>query len=110
MKTKILIIGRHEQIVGVLFRLINQNPDWEGTSTAVDEEAMTLFTQQAYDLVLLSSGIEEESEKKLRDFFVKQKSDIIILQHYGGGSGLLTGEILQALEIKNNNNKSRGIQ
>jgi vacuolar-type H+-ATPase subunit F/Vma7 len=98
MKTKILIIGRHQQILGVLFRLINQNPDWEGTSASTDEEAMKRFEEDAYDLVLLSSGIEEESENKLREFFIKQNPTIIIIQHYGGGSGLLTGEILQALD------------
>ncbi|MBC7486232.1 MAG: hypothetical protein H7282_05735 [Cytophagaceae bacterium] len=100
MKTKILVIGRHLQLLEVLFRLINQNPHWEGTSATTDEDAMTLFDQNTYDLVLLSSGIEEESENKLRDFLIKKNPGIIILQHYGGGSGLLTGEILQALDTK----------
>lgn len=100
MKTNILVIGRHPQILAVLFRLINQNPDWKGMSAATDEEAMALFEEQKYDLVLLSSGIEEESENKLRAFFITINPNIIILQHYGGGSGLLTGEILQALGKK----------
>jgi len=98
MKTKILVIGRHREILDVLFRLINQHPDWEGNSASRDEEAMALFHENRYDLVLLSSGIEEESEHKLREFFMQQNPESIILQHYGGGSGLLTGEILQALE------------
>jgi hypothetical protein len=46
----------------------------------------------------LGSGIQEESESNLCAFFVEQNPNIIIVQHYGGGSGLLKSEILLALE------------
>ncbi|MDF2457075.1 MAG: hypothetical protein K0R51_3068 [Cytophagaceae bacterium] len=97
MKTRILVIGRHVQILEVVVRLINQNSDWEAVGTD-DEEALSLFAQHTFDLVLLSSGIEEKTENRLREAFTLQNPEIIILQHYGGGSGLLTGEIRQALE------------
>ena len=98
MKIEILVIGRHPQILATLLRLINQNSDWKATGTSDDEEAMEFFKQQSFDLVLLSSGIEEESERKLRSYFAALDSNATIIQHYGGGSGLLTGEIFQALE------------
>ena len=44
-----------------------------------------------------SGGIDEESEAMLDAFFRKTNSKIIIIQHYGGGSGLLKSEILLAL-------------
>jgi len=33
----------------------------------------------------------------LRGYFIKVNPAVIIIQHYGGGSGLLNNEILQAL-------------
>lgn len=98
MKAKILVIGRHPQILEVVVRLVNQNPDWEAVGTGEEEEAQNLFLHHTFDLVLLSSGIEEETEHRLRELFILQNPEVIILQHYGGGSGLLTGEIRQALE------------
>jgi hypothetical protein len=53
---------------------------------------------QSYKLVLLGGGIEDESEDRLCAAFKALNPEIIIVQHYGGGSGLLTAEIYQALE------------
>jgi len=101
MKTKILTIGRHPEILQTLLRLINQNPVWEGIGTIDEKEAVQLFLQGKYDLVLLGGGIEEEVETKLRAAFTQHNPAIVIIQHYGGGSGLLTGEIFEALAKKN---------
>ena len=66
------------------------------------EEAKEIFLRKDFSLVLLGSGIQEESEAELCAFFKKQNPNIVIVQHYGGGSGLLKSEILLALEnIKN---------
>jgi DNA-binding response OmpR family regulator len=98
MEIKILVIGRHQEILATLLRLINQNSAWSASGTSNDKEAIEWFQTNNYDLVLLSSGIEEESERQLRSSFTAKNPSVIIVQHYGGGSGLLTGEILQALE------------
>ena len=96
-KIKILTIGRNAEIAAVLLRLINSNQAWEGMLALNDEEAKKLFAKNTIDLVLLGSGIEEESERILREFFTTLKPGIIILQHFGGGSGLLKNEINEAL-------------
>ena len=96
-KIKILTIGRNAEIAAVLLRLINSNQAWEGMLALNDEEAKKLFAENSIDLVLLGSGIEEESERILRKFFTTLKPGIIILQHFGGGSGLLKNEINEAL-------------
>lgn len=98
MKTEILVIGRHPEIMETLLRLINKQEQWHGQGTLKDDEAVRLFDLQAFDIVLLSSGIEEEIERKLCAYFRKKKADVIIIQHYGGGSGLLANEIRQALD------------
>ena len=101
MKTEILVIGRHEEILQILIRLINQNVEWNATATSSDEEAKQLFAGGVFDIVLLSSGIEKQCEERLRSYFMELRPGIIIIQHYGGGSGLLTGEILMALQTRN---------
>lgn len=98
MTTEILVIGRNKEILMTLLRLINQNPEWSARGAMLDEEAIELFHSRDFDMVLLSSGIEEESEKKLRSLFSFQNPDITILQHYGGGSGLLSNEIKEAID------------
>jgi hypothetical protein len=96
-KTNILTIGRHPDILQTVVRLVNSNPDWECTGVMTDEDALAAFTAKTYRLVLLCNGITPESEEKLCAAFRAHKPDVIIVQHYGGGSGLLTGEIRQAL-------------
>ena len=63
-----------------------------------DEEAIELFQNRKFDIVLLGGGIEEESEKKLRSLFLFQDPEISIVQHFGGGSGLLSNEIRETLD------------
>lgn len=97
MKIQILVVGRHEEILNILLRIINKNEDWIAQGTLSDAEAIKLFDSNNFDIVLLSSGISENCEDSLCQYFRDKKSDIKIIQHYGGGSGLLSNEILQAL-------------
>jgi len=94
----ILYIGRNLEILTTVVRLINSNENWNGVGVMNDEEAKNVFLKKDFSLVLLGSGILEESETNLCAFFNKQNPNIIIVQHYGGGSGLLKSEILLALE------------
>ena len=96
-KTEILVICRHEGILETVVRLINNNPDWRATGAVTDDDAIALFTTLVFKLVLLGSGLEQGSEDRLCTFFINQNPSIIIVQHYGGGSGLLSAEIYQAL-------------
>lgn len=97
MKTKILAIGRHPEILQTVVRLINNNPEWEGIGANTDDEAVLLFSAAPFKIVLLCGGIEPGSENRLRATFNALNPEAIIVQHYGGGSGLLSAEIYQAL-------------
>jgi hypothetical protein len=96
-KIPILTIGRHPEILQTVVRLVNNNPDWKCTGVLADEEAITAFMATPFKLVLLGGGIEPESERRLCAAFRAHNPDIIIVQHYGGGSGLLFAEIYEAL-------------
>ncbi len=97
-KIQILVIGRDADILQAVVRLVNKNEHWNATGTSEDESAIELFHQHSYELVLLGGGIASDSELKLRKIFTLQNPDIKIIQHWGGGSGLLKNEIQSALE------------
>ncbi len=97
-KVNILYIGRHLEILQTVVRLINKQDNWQAQGVLEDEEAKAIFAAYNFDIVLLGCGILEEEETVLRSFFEKQQPHCRIVQHYGGGSGLLTSEILLALE------------
>jgi hypothetical protein len=94
---QILIIGRNPEIVQTVVRLVNNNPAWNARQALKDDAAVALFESQAFDLVLFGGGIEPESDALLRRAFTAHDPGITIIQHYGGGSGLLATEINMAL-------------
>jgi len=95
--TKILYIGRHPEITETVLRLINNRDEWSGLGAGTDLEAIALFSNHEFNIVLLGCGLSEESEAYLSALFRRQKPEIMIIPHYGGGSGLLSNEILSAL-------------
>lgn len=97
MQTTILYIGRDTEITTVMNRLLNARPEWKGICVCSDEEAMSILETQSVDLVLLGNGISNDSENALRTQISTLKPEAKIIQHYGGGSGLLYGEIMTAL-------------
>jgi len=97
MQTTILYIGRDTQITNVMNRLLNARPEWKGLCVCTDEEAISILKTQEVDIVLLGNGINPACEKALRENINALKPGIKIIQHYGGGSGLLYGEIMTVL-------------
>ncbi|RYE11907.1 MAG: response regulator receiver protein [Sphingobacteriaceae bacterium] len=96
-RLNILAIHRDPLILATVLRLINTNEKWNGIGAITDEEAVEMFHQQPVGIVLFCAGIDPESEEKLKAVFNTQNPPPIFLQHYGGGSGLLSAEIYEAL-------------
>ncbi|RZJ66398.1 MAG: hypothetical protein EOO50_10010 [Flavobacterium sp.] len=95
--TKILYIGKNPEITQTVLRLLNARDDWFGIAAESDIEAIALFSKHDIDIVLLGCGLAQESEEYLSGFFKSVKPEVAIVLHYGGGSGLLTNEILSAI-------------
>lgn len=100
-KVRILVHGKQPEILDTLLRLINKNVEWTADGSLEEEELIERFQRNNYDLVLLGGGISEVSEKKIRAIFHQQRPELPIIQHYGGGSGLLQSEITAALNQSN---------
>lgn len=96
-QVQILVIGRNQQILATVERLINNNPKWHATACLTDEDAFDVCNKQQFDLVLLGGGIDEDADINLRKKIGECQPGIKIIQHYGGGSGLLATEINMAL-------------
>jgi len=97
-KIEILVVGRNPEIVQTVVRLINNNPAWNATPALTDHDAVSLFQTRPFAMVLLGGGITPESDALLRKAFTSRNPEITIIQHYGGGSGLLATEINMAIE------------
>ncbi|MCZ4244916.1 hypothetical protein [Pedobacter punctiformis] len=97
MPLTILYIGRDAEITTVMHRLLNERPEWTGLTVCNDDEAVSICKKQQLDLVLLGNGINAECEATLRQKLTSIRPGLKIIQHYGGGSGLLYGEIMSAI-------------
>ncbi|AXY73425.1 hypothetical protein D3H65_05290 [Paraflavitalea soli] len=93
----ILAIGRNAEIMQVMQRLINVPGKWTGTAVLTNEEAIATARKASFDLALLCAGINTEEENILKEALQQIDPAIIVIRHYGGGSGLLENEILAAL-------------
>lgn len=95
MSLIILYIGRNPEITTIMHRLLNARPDWTGLTACLDAEALEICTSMHIDLVLLGNGISEAEEQSLRANLNGIIPGVKVIQHYGGGSGLLYGEIMK---------------
>lgn len=97
-KINILYIGRHPEILETVVRLINKNENWNAIGSESNIIAIQLFMKINFSIVLLGCGIDQDDEDRLREIFSIHNPECKIVQHYGGGSGLLNNEILTALD------------
>jgi len=96
----ILAAGHHQEIMQVLHRLINAREKWTGKVVATSEEAIAVCREAPYHIVLLCTGISDADEAELRERLTALQPHIIIIRHFGGGSGLLESEIRAALDAR----------
>ena len=90
---KVLVLGRYAEIVNTIVRLIDQ---WEGftavASSTVDEMIGCLHAEP-YVVLLVGAGFSTEQEKEIREKAKEIRPEIKIIEHFGGGSGLLLSEL-----------------
>jgi hypothetical protein len=96
---RILVVGKNEAILETVLRLISQNKSWEGVGAKTTEEVQQICAESACDLVMLTNGISDEEECLIRNFCAGYPSSVPVIQHYGGGSGLLENEIRAVFEL-----------
>jgi hypothetical protein len=95
----ILVIGKDPEILKVVLRLLNdyQQAHYHAVGATDPDQARELFAGGDIGLVLITNGLDATLDASLREEFLIRQPGIRILQHYGGGSGLLFSEITQIL-------------
>jgi DNA-binding NarL/FixJ family response regulator len=95
----ILAISTHEGIRATILRLIhNHSEPWQATGADSAAQAIALSRETDFDIVLLGNGLTETEEQQLAEYFKAKSPQAKLISHYGGGSGLLFGEIYEALD------------
>ncbi len=94
---RILVYGTHPEIVATVLRVINREEAWQAWGSVEEGALMSLARQRTYDLVLLGAGLDAREEQKVRAALEYGQPGIPIVQHFGGGSGLLKSEIEGAI-------------
>lgn len=97
MEARILVICRDKDIRQTIVRLLDGHQDWKVQGVATDAEAIELFSLSKFHVVLLGSGVDDHQAAVLSREFRGINPAAKIVKHYGGGSGLLFGEIYDAL-------------
>ncbi|MCS4238622.1 hypothetical protein [Myroides odoratus] len=94
MKTlNFLVIGKNTAILMTLKRIIEANKGWYATVTE-DENALESFlNENKVDIILLSAGLDELIEIGIKAYALSIDPNIKVIQHFGGGSGLLKNEV-----------------
>lgn len=95
-----LILGKNEPILEILLRLVNAYENWNAVGFSDENAAQEYFLNNKIDMVLLSSAIENHVEKEFTLFCLKNQPDVEVIEHFGGGSGLLQSEIYHRLHLK----------
>lgn len=92
-KLNFLIIGKNAEILATLKRLIQSNEGWKADIQDSSLFFKSFLADNAIDVILLSSGLEDDEENEIKVYVTAMHDHIKIIDHYGGGSGLLKNEI-----------------
>lgn len=90
-----LVIGKNEEILQTLKRLIESNSGWFATISTDEADGYEYVDKHDFDIILLSAGLEQTFEKNVKAYVKKVGKSTKIIEHYGGGSGLLKNEVYQ---------------
>ncbi|MEM9544859.1 MAG: hypothetical protein AAGA77_02745 [Bacteroidota bacterium] len=94
----ILILGKNQSILETVVRLVNSREDWTGEGICRVEDLEHKLQEKDFNILLLGAGIDSTEEFGIRAMVNVTSPSTQIIQHYGGGSGLLYNEIQAVLD------------
>ena len=88
-----LVIGKNQEILDTLKRIIENNEGWRAKIESDEVVCYDYIKENQVDIVLLSSGLDGEFENEIKSFCQNLDKEVKVIDHYGGGSGLLKNEV-----------------
>lgn len=98
-KINILIYSPDAAMLEHMLNLVHQQEGWQAQGTTNDEQAIEMFLQQKYDLVILGGEIDAVTDTKLKAIFQRQDRHINILNFYGGDDWFLRVQVQTILRL-----------
>lgn len=94
----VLIAGKNIEVTEVIERLVNEMEGYKGRTIHAISNLDIVLKKQSFDVLLLGAGFQEDEELEIRRKAVLFQPDIKVVEHFGGGSGLLSAEIRTLFE------------
>jgi hypothetical protein len=100
LQVKVLVIGKNVDIVQLLVKLTGKFKNLLVSGTTDEADILQIKQENAPDILIISSGLTDQSEKAIDKQFRLLHPNIKIIYHYGGGSGLLKSEIQSVVDFE----------
>ncbi len=94
---KILSFSTNPDILPVMDRLVNKQAGWTGRPVADIRTARSAVLKEDFDIVLLGAGTGVAERESLQVILKELGKPTLLIDHYGGGSGLLFAEVMEAM-------------
>lgn len=94
-KLSFLVVGKNQEILDTLKRIIENNDGWLAELRNDELTCYEYLEMHPVDIILLSSGLDDAFEKDLKEYIYSSNKGTKVIDHYGGGSGLLKNEVFQ---------------
>ncbi len=94
---KVAIVAK--MLAELLVRLVNQNEEFKAFGFSALNADLT-ETIADYDIILIAGGIADEDIELIRRIILNNNLHTKLIEHYGGGSGLLLQELYEAINKK----------
>ncbi|WP_312188718.1 hypothetical protein [Sphingobacterium sp.] len=88
-----VIFGKNSEILKTLKRIIENTSNWNATIQEEISSCKNYLKDNRVDIILLSSGLSLKEERDIVEHLSFLDYPIALIQHYGGGSGLLKNEV-----------------
>lgn len=99
---KVLVIGTNEEMLKIIHRLIGKLDGFESKTITSLADMEVNLRENSTDILLLDSGFTEVEEDEIKQRALEINTQIKIVDHFGGGSGLLLAELEEAMKTNQN--------
>ena len=99
MKKKILVAGKNDQVTGAVIRTLATYPEFSADSVNTASKVEKQLDSEKWDVLLICGGFTPQEEEGFYELKKEKFPELILIEHYGGGSGLIYAELKQALNI-----------